>query len=82
MPVDQDQEWALAYVLRLWLVMDGKEAIWRASLQDVRSGERRGFADLEAACRYLRARIELASGGSLREDLPRDEASHGETERG
>jgi hypothetical protein len=77
MPVVRDREWALAYVLRLWLVMDGQEGIWRASLQDVRTGERRGFADLEGACRYLHARIELASAGSPREDPP-----HGETERG
>jgi hypothetical protein len=67
----------LAYVLRLWRVTEGEEAIWHASLQDVRSGERVGFADLEGACRYLRTRIELASGGSPREDAP-----HGETERG
>lgn len=72
MVVGRDRERALAYVLRLWCVTDGQEAIWHASLQDVRSGERLGFADLDGACRYLRARIELASGGSPGRDTRQD----------
>jgi hypothetical protein len=33
-----------AYLLRLWRVADGEKAIWRASLQDVRTSQRLGFA--------------------------------------
>ena len=46
---------ALSYVLRLWQISDGERAVWRAALQDVRTGERIGFPDLDAAWRYLRA---------------------------
>jgi hypothetical protein len=53
----------LAYLIRLWRVDDGQRAIWRASLQDVRTGQRHGFADLDSACRFLRAQIETASAG-------------------
>jgi hypothetical protein len=62
--------------------MDGQETIWRASLQDIRTGERRGFADLEAACRYLHAQVELASGRSPISEPPQDKASRGGSQSG
>ena len=43
----------LAYLLRLWRIGKGEGAVWRASLQDVRTGERVGFAGLEEAFVYL-----------------------------
>jgi hypothetical protein len=49
----------VAYLLRLWRADDGRqEPIWRASLQDVRTGERRGFAGLAEAVRYLEQQME------------------------
>jgi len=47
----------LAYLLRLWRIGEGKEAVWRASLQDVRTGERIGFPGLEEAFGYLQRSI-------------------------
>ncbi len=47
-----------AYLLRLWQVRNGEEAHWRASVQDARTGERHGFAGLEALFEFLRARTE------------------------
>jgi hypothetical protein len=41
-----------SYLLRLW--RDGPGGRWHASLQDVKSGERIGFADLERLFAYLR----------------------------
>jgi hypothetical protein len=38
--MDPRQQGHLAYLLRLWRVDNGTEALWRASLQDVRTGER------------------------------------------
>jgi hypothetical protein len=76
MSVGRDQERALAYVLRLWRVTDGELSVWRASLQDIRTGERRGFAGLDGACRYLRARIALTSGGSPGRDTPQEGVPH------
>jgi hypothetical protein len=55
--MDPKQRGHLAYLLRLWRVDNGAEAIWRASLQDVRTGERRGFAGLDEAFAYLRQQL-------------------------
>ena len=44
----------LAYLLRLWQVRDNEEMIWRASLEDPHTGERRGFAALEMLFAFLR----------------------------
>ena len=42
-----------AYLLRLWQVRSGGQLEWRASLEDVRSGERHGFATLDLLITYL-----------------------------
>ncbi len=42
-----------SYVLRVWLAGDRDQSQWHASLEDTRSGERRGFASLAALCDYL-----------------------------
>ena len=51
----------LAYLLRLWRVTadDGSPA-WRASLEDVHTGGRQGFASLEQLLVFL---LEEAAGG-------------------
>jgi len=43
-----------SFLLRLWRVRDDGQT-WRALLEDVESGERHGFATLEALTAYLRA---------------------------
>ena len=43
----------VAFLLRLWQARDAEGLGWRASLQDVRSGERRGFASLEGLFKFL-----------------------------
>ena len=47
-----------SYLLRLWQVRNGEEAHWRASLQEACTGERHGFAGLEALFEFLRDRTE------------------------
>ena len=42
-----------AYLLRLWRVNTSRGAVWHASLEDSRTGERRGFADLQGLVRFL-----------------------------
>jgi hypothetical protein len=44
----------LAYLLRLWRVRMGGAPVWMASLESTASGERHGFADLEAMLAFLR----------------------------
>lgn len=51
----------LSYLLRLWRAPGGAGQPWRASLQDTLSGERQGFADLEALLAYLRDQIDVQS---------------------
>jgi hypothetical protein len=52
--MDPHQRGHLAYLLRLWRAEEGTQPIWRASLQDVRTGKRLGFAGLDEAVAYLR----------------------------
>ena len=51
----------VAYLLRLWQVRNGENTHWRGSLQDAHTGERHGFANLQALFDFLRARTEGAS---------------------
>jgi len=43
-----------SYLLRLWRVKEGEEG-WRASLESAQTGERRGFATLDALFDYVRS---------------------------
>lgn len=42
-----------AYLLRLWQVDDDQTVAWRALLEDPRTGERLGFADLPSLFAFL-----------------------------
>jgi hypothetical protein len=52
-----EEEGYLAYLLRLWPVRNGETMLWRASLESPYSGERHGFADLEAVLTFLKQEI-------------------------
>ena len=43
----------ISYLLRLWQVSDGRRPVWRAMVEDPRSGERRGFASPELLFAFL-----------------------------
>ena len=51
----------LSYLLRLWRVEGGRQAIWRASLKSSSTGEQVGFASLEELFDYLRAQTTVDS---------------------
>jgi len=51
----------LSYLLRLWQTGNESEIVWRAALEDVRTGERQGFASLDALIAHLR---EVTAGKS------------------
>ena len=57
-----------AYLLRLWLAGDGDQPQWRASLEDPRTGQVQGFANLEGMLEYLRG----VEKGEQRYRLPID----------
>ena len=44
-----------AYVLRFWRLAGAGQAVWRASLEDPHTGERRGFGSLNELVAFLRA---------------------------
>jgi hypothetical protein len=47
-------------MLRLWPARSGGRALWRASLENAQSGERRGFASLDDLFDYLRIQVGAA----------------------
>lgn len=42
-----------SYLLRLWLAHDQGQPVWRASLENPRTGDRLGFASLERLFAFL-----------------------------
>jgi len=46
-----------SFILRVWRAGDGGRPQWRASLEDTRTGERRGFASLEELYAYIETLI-------------------------
>lgn len=52
-----DEKTYLSFLLRVWRVGQNEHSVWRASLEDTRTGERHGFASLEELMRFLREQI-------------------------
>ena len=52
----------VAYLLRLWRANhdreESNETLWHASLEQVNSGERIGFGNLEELCRFLNEEVD------------------------
>jgi len=59
----------MSYLLRLWQVATGRGVEWRASLEEVSTGERQAFAGLDSLLAYLR---EQTRAGSPPEESGRD----------
>jgi hypothetical protein len=55
-------------MLRLWQVCEGGQLIWRASLDNPHTGERRGFADPRALFAFLEEQMR----GLDRQEQPQD----------
>ena len=55
MSVDRLQQ---AYLVRLWAVHRNGELLWRASIENIHTGERHAFVSLADLCRFLHAAIE------------------------
>lgn len=50
-----DEQRYLAYMVRLWTVQRNGGRLWRASVEDVRTGERQAFADVAGLEAFLQA---------------------------
>jgi hypothetical protein len=62
--MSKEQPDYLSYLLRLWQVRGEEKGVWRASLESVDTGERKGFAGLEALFDFLRERTGVSPGSS------------------
>jgi len=54
-----------AYLLRLWQerpASSERPAVWRLSLEDTRTRQRRGFGSLEGLMAFLQAQLEGTAG--------------------
>ena len=51
---DQTPQPCASYLLRLWQVRRCGDLVWQASLQSVGTGERTGFATVDALLAFLR----------------------------
>jgi hypothetical protein len=58
----------ISYLLRLWVVKNQVGCVWRCSVENVLTGERKGFANLESLCDFLRQEIGLLSDIELDDD--------------
>lgn len=63
-PIDNQQPTALSYLLRLWPAGVTGQVVWRASLENVQTGERLGFATLEQLFVFLMQQTEQTSEAS------------------
>jgi hypothetical protein len=70
--VTTEQRRYLAYMLRLWEVSNDGQLDWRASLESPHTGERHGFANLEALLGFLEEKAERtptdSEGNTKKED--------------
>lgn len=48
-----DETQIFSFLLRVWRAGDGEQPDWRASVEDIRTGERRGFASLEELFAFI-----------------------------
>lgn len=60
-------------MLRLWQIESQGQLVWQASLEDSRTGKRKGFASVEALLAFLRQAINeerpvIDGGARARED--------------
>jgi hypothetical protein len=46
-----------SYLLRLWIDDVNGKQVWRISLENPFTGERRGFANLKDLCAYLKKKM-------------------------
>lgn len=66
--MDKQQTTSLSYLVRLWPAGVAHKQVWQASLEDVQSGERRGFANLEQLFVFLMEQTE--HGGAAPDAQP------------
>ena len=62
--MSEDQRRYISYLLRLWQTMSGDALVWYASLESSQTGERQGFASLDALFEFLRGQTDTETASS------------------
>lgn len=62
----------LSYLIRLWQVKNAGKLVWRASIENPSSGERRGFAGLDDLSSFLHRQISLSPDTPHARDISPD----------
>ena len=65
----------LAFMLRLWLAADEGGMPWRASLESPHTGERHGFAGLQALFAFLEEQTRSPDDPSATSDERKEQAT-------
>jgi len=55
--MSDEQPSYFSYLLRSWRVNEAGKTVWRASLEDPITGERRGFANLKSLFAFLEEQV-------------------------
>ena len=55
--IELDDKKYRSFLLRLWQVEAEKKRVWRFSLEDAITGERKGFVDLDEITTYLTSTV-------------------------
>jgi hypothetical protein len=58
----------LSYLLRLWQIESKGQLVWRASVEDSHTGERRGFASIDALLAFVREQTNKVTGSDESQD--------------
>ena len=67
-----------AFLLRLWSVEQSGQVVWRASLEDPRTGDLLGFADLVSLFDFLKDRALGAGSADKSSGYPSSPRRYGE----
>ena len=51
-----------SYLLRIWRVIDSEYSNWLLSLENSHTGEKKGFADVEAMCEFIKDLLDATEG--------------------
>ncbi len=62
----------MAFLLRLWCVTEDEGIVWRASLEDAHTGERRGFADLKSLFAFLTGQTQRVTSDEIHRTISGD----------
>ncbi|MCJ7435804.1 MAG: hypothetical protein MUO77_20170 [Anaerolineales bacterium] len=50
-----NQKGSISYLLRLWRNTELSDSVWRASLENPMTGERKGFASIDELANFLKS---------------------------